>query len=57
MKTPEFFAGGYVIHESHKPVDIADVSLVHDFVCEYCKKVDKELIEPCEFNPSWQVAI
>jgi hypothetical protein len=44
-------------HESHETMDVCDVSLIHDLMCRHCHRCDKELEEPCDQNPNWQVCI
>lgn len=48
---------GYVIHPSHEPIDVSDLSLTIDILCSHCKRKDEELEEICENNPNWQVTI
>lgn len=39
---------GYEIHPSHeRVVDVSDVSLTVDLVCDKCRKKDNNLEEPC----------
>lgn len=46
-----------MVHESHNPVDVSDVSLSTDVVCSHCHRSDEELEEPCPLNPFWDVTI
>lgn len=41
----------YSIHHSHKPIDMSDVSLIIDVMCDYCHKTDEKLTEACPSVP------
>lgn len=40
---------GVVVHPSHlKVLDVSDLTLYHDLMCDACLRTDEKLSEPCK---------